>query len=265
MIQDFNSKFDNSYKPYRPLDNDSVICFKDKDILIKNENGIISFPCVKEIKGEFIYLFKVGSKKYFLSSSEPFGDYEYYDYKILRGAMPKDKAFAGITAFHLYNWYSDNIYCGRCSQPLHHSDTQRALVCDSCANIVYPKICPAVIVAITDGNRLCMTKYNRPNAHWALVAGFNEIGETIEETVHREVMEETGLKVKDLKYYKSQPWGFTSTMLYGFFCTVDGDNIITLDNNELQAGKWFTADEIDFDDDGLSLTREMINYFKTHN
>ena len=85
-------------------------------------------------------------------------------------------------------------------------------------NTVYPKICPAVIVAIHDGDRLVLTRYkDRPFKHYALVAGFNEIGESIEETVHREVFEETGLRVKNLRFYKSQPWTFTDTLLFGFF------------------------------------------------
>ena len=87
---------------------------------------------------------------------------------------------------------------------------EKFILCPVCGNTVYPKICPAVIVAIHDGDRLVLTKYkDRPVKHYALVAGFNEIGESIEETVHREVLEETGLRVRNLRFYKSQPWVFT--------------------------------------------------------
>lgn len=65
-----------------------------------------------------------------------------------------------------------------------------------------------------------------------------------------------------MRYYKSQPWGFTSTLLYGFYCEVDGDDTVNVDNFELKEGKWFLPDEITFDDDDLSLTREMIDSFK---
>ena len=101
------------------------------------------------------------------------------------------------------------------------------------------------------------------NANYALVAGFTEIGETLEETVQREVMEEVGLKVKNIRYYKSQPWSFSSTLLCGFFCEVDGDTDITLDTEELAVGEWFDRDNIPVEDDGVSLTREMIGVFKT--
>lgn len=81
--------------------------------------------------------------------------------------------------------------------------------CEYCGQMEFPKICPAVIIGVTDGNRLLMSKYaGRDYKKYALIAGFAEIGETIEETVQREVMEEVGLKVKNLRYYKSQPWSF---------------------------------------------------------
>lgn len=95
--------------------------------------------------------------------------------------------------------------------------------------MVFPKISPAVIVAVTDNDRVLLTKYaGRTYKNYALVAGFNEAGETIEQTVRREVMEEVGLKVKNLKYYKSQPWGLSGSLLSGFFCELDGDDKITL-------------------------------------
>ena len=113
-------------------------------------------------------------------------------------------------------------------------EKQRMLYCENCHAMEFPKICPAVIVGVTDGNRLLLTKYaGRQFKKYALVAGFAEIGETIEETVRREVMEEVGLKVKNITYYKSQPWSFTDTLLFGFYCEVDGSAEITLDEEEL--------------------------------
>ena len=125
-------------------------------------------------------------------------------------------------------------------------------------------LCIRKSVRALDGDRLLLTKYaNRPGSvNYALVAGFTEIGETLEETVQREVMEEVGLKVKNIRYYKSQPWSFSSTLLCGFFCDVDGDTSITLDTNELALAEWFARENIPVEDDGISLTREMIRVFK---
>ena len=127
----------------------------------------------------------------------------------------------------------------------------------------FPKICPAVIIGVTDGNRILMSKYaGRSYKKYALLAGFTEIGETVEETVAREVMEEVGLKVKNIRYYKSQPWAFSDTLLMGFYCDLDGDVEVTLDEEELALAEWFERDEIPVEPSRDSLTNEMIIKFK---
>ena len=127
----------------------------------------------------------------------------------------------------------------------------------------FPKICPAVIIGVTDGNRILMSKYaGRSYKKYALLAGFTEIGETVEETVAREVMEEVGLKVKNIRYYKSQPWAFSDTLLMGFYCDLDGDAEVTLDEEELALAEWFERDEIPVEPSRDSLTNEMIIKFK---
>jgi len=94
------------------------------------------------------------------------------------------------------------------------------------------------------------------------VAGFTEIGETLEETVAREVMEETGLKVTNIRYYKSQPWGIVDDLLAGFFCDVSGDDTITMDEGELKVAEWRSRDDIELQPDQYSLTGEMMTMFK---
>ena len=121
----------------------------------------------------------------------------------------------------------------------------------------------AVIIGVTDGNRILMSKYaGRSYKKYALLAGFTEIGETVEETVAREVMEEVGLKVKNIRYYKSQPWAFSDTLLIGFYCDLDGDAEVTLDEEELALAEWFERDEIPVEPSRDSLTNEMIIKFK---
>ena len=140
---------------------------------------------------------------------------------------------------------------------------ERMLRCDSCGNMEFPKICPAVIIGVTDGNRILMSKYaGRAYKKYALLAGFTEIGETVEETVAREVMEEVGLKVRNIRYYKSQPWAFSDTLLMGFYCDLDGSDKITLDRDELSLAEWFEREEIPVEPSRDSLTNEMILKFK---
>lgn len=144
-----------------------------------------------------------------------------------------------------------------------HDEKERMMRCPSCGLMEFPKICPAVIIGVTHGNKILMSKYaGREFKKYALLAGFNEVGETIEETVHREVMEEVGLKVKNIRYYKSQPWSMSDTLLMGFFCELDGEAEITLDQEELALAEWFERDEMPVKEEDCSLTNEMMMVFK---
>ena len=113
-----------------------------------------------------------------------------------------------------------------------------------------------------NGDKLLVTKYRTGFAHFALVAGFTEIGETLEETVAREVMEEAGIRVKNIRYYKSQPWGIVDDILMGFFCEVDGNPEITMDAEELKIAEWRSREEIELQPSDYSLTNEMMKLFK---
>ena len=261
MIQEIDQLFDNRFQAVFPRETDRVICFREGAVLAAQSGAELRFPTVGETGGAGAYLFAVGDRRYFLGEAEPFTGYAYLDVSLLRNAVPREAAFAGVTALHLYRWYRDHRFCGRCGAEMRHSETERAMVC-GCGNVVYPAIAPAVIVGVVSGDRICLTKYNRGYANWALVAGYTEIGETPEQTVAREVMEETGLRVKNIVYYKSQPWGLSGSLLLGYFCEADGGDEITVDHSELKEARWFTAEEIDFPDDGVSLTREMIGVFR---
>ncbi len=215
----------------------------------------------------FRYGFSISGRRYYLARTER-EDPEagvFLSSRDYRGMEPRDAAFACCVGESLDRWYFANRYCGRCGRPMEDSKTERALVCPACSQTVYPKICPAVIVAVCDGDRLLLTKYRgRSFKRYALVAGFNEIGESIEDTVRREVMEETGLRVKDLRFYKSQPWVLTDSLLMGFFCRLEGSDRIRLETDELSEGSWFSRDELPDDHSGISLTGEMIEYFRDH-
>jgi NAD+ diphosphatase len=190
-------------------------------------------------------------------------DFAYEPVRQLRQLKSKDVCFGVMTAWHLHNWYRGNRICGRCGTPTEHDSKERMLRCPNCGNMIFPRISPAVIVAVTDGDRLLLSKYaGRAYTRYALLAGYTEIGETVEQTVHREVMEEVGLRVKNLRYYKSQPWGVDGNILMGFFCDVDGSDEIHIDENELSMADWYHRDALPAHDDGISLTREMVRVFE---
>ncbi len=268
MIHDIQPRrFDNAYRQEKP-DADSLILFiQDGKVLVKETEEGISFPRCGELQpltASYIYLFAIDNTKFFLAGAiEPKGDYDYHALMEFRNKQPRHLAFAAATACHLYNWYSKNRYCGRCGSDMVHDAKERMMRCDNCGNMVYPRISPAVIVGITDGDRLLMTKYSgRLYKRYALVAGFAEIGEPIEDTVRREVLEEVGVRVKNIRYYKSQPWPFSDSLLMGFYCDLDGSDTITLDESELECAEWIHRKDIDVEADGISLTNEMIVHFK---
>ena len=119
-----------------------------------------------------------------------------------------------------------------------------------------------MIVGVTKCDCILLTKYRRGFAHNALVAGFCEIGETAEETVMREVMEEVGLRVKNIRYFASQPWGIASDLLMGFYCDVDGSDAIHRDDGELGYAEWVPRKEIILQPSDYSLTNEMMKRFR---
>lgn len=260
--------FDNAYRQLTPDAQSRIIYVRDDAVMVSDKEDEISFPLFGELEPadtETIYLFSVGGEKYFLgkAAAEPGADYDYTSLMEFRYKKPKARAYAAAVAYQLHSWYAKNRFCGRCGARMTHDAKERMMRCDSCGNLVYPKISPAVIVGITDGDRLLMTRYSgRIYRRYALVAGFAEIGEPIEDTVHREVLEEVGVRVKNLRYYKSQPWPFSDSLLMGFFCELDGPDTITLDENELESAEWIRREDIEVEADGISLTNEMIVAFK---
>lgn len=274
MIQDiFPKHLECGYNDYEESDNDIVIAIYNGRILVKesknNETEFITAGEIKTVKPELKfpkrYLFSLDKEHFFLYaliSETVFPGYVYKSLKEIRTTMPRYAVLVASTAWHLYNWYADNIVCGRCGQMLLHDNTLRMLKC-SCGNQIFPRISPAVIVGVIKGGSILITKYaGRDYVKNALVAGFTEIGETAEETVAREVMEEVGLRVKNITYYKSQPWGFTGTLLLGYFCEVSDDSPIVMDEKELSMAAWIKREDLEEYTEGLSLTGEMMNVFK---
>ena len=279
MIQDLgDKKLNNAYETRMPAPGDRFFRFDRDKILVKVlPDGRLLLPTAEDLgcpQGQ--YLYAIGDDRFFLEMpqdasskgvrQEAFDVPEGFSFESVRNFRRlevKELAFAAATAYHLYQWYRDNRFCGRCGHPAVHSEKERALCCPDCGNVIYPKIAPAVIVALTDGDRILLTRYNgRAYKRYALIAGFTEIGETAEETVRREVMEEVGLRVKNITYYKSQPWGTDSNLLLGFFCELDGSDRITMDAEELSTAAWFHRGEMPEQDDGFSLTREMMAVFE---
>ena len=216
------------------------------------------------------YLFSIDDRAFYRKTAEDAGalmipDDHLYPSGVFRNFEPEYLAFAGITATQINRFRLDRRYCGRCGHPTVPSTTERACICPECGQIEYPKISPAVIIAIVDTGRdkILLTRYAGGSyRHWALVAGFVEVGETFKGAARREIMEEVGLKVSDLVYYKSQPWSFSDSAMIGFFAKLEGDPSITLQESELGEAAWFSREDVPDLPSTISVGQEMITLFK---
>lgn len=290
MFQDIAPhSFHNEFQTADPEEDDYLIILEGRNILLKElpseadggENGY-ALPTVMDIAGAFpgteadaFYLFSIDDRKFFLTLSVPDaagnGRFAYVNQMVLREMEEDYLAFGASVACQLGSWYTLHQYCGKCGVKTVHSRVERAIICPECGHIYYPRISPVVIIAIVDpeSDSILLTMYNKrkkPRRH-SLVAGFVEIGETLEDAVRREIMEEVGLKVKNIRYCESQPWPFSSSLIAGFFADVEGDPAVRLNTDgkdELADAVWVPRDEIEVEDHAVSLTWDMIRKFAHH-
>ena len=147
-------------------------------------------------------------------------------------------------AQQVLEWDSTHQFCGRCGARMddHHAD--RAKVCPSCGLINYPRLSPRIIVLVTRGDEMLLARNAAwPTGMYSTLAGFVEPGESIEQTLHREVMEEVGVKVQNLQYFGSQSWPFPNSLMLGFHAEYAGGEIVCQDD-EIADARWFTADAL---------------------
>ena len=275
MIQDIEPKiFDNNFKSREPESHDLFLAYQGDEVLVREDQEKLWYPSFADFEADYPqlrqqtrFLFSIDDLNYFLVDSKDIeaGDgWHYVSTNRFRTEAKYWRSFAGAVGWQLNRWYENHAFCSKCGKTMRHSEKERMLYCEVCGFQAYPTISPCVIVAVYNGNKLLLTKYaGRAYTRYALVAGFAEIGESLEKTVHREVLEEVGVKVKNLKFYKSQPWPFSDTLLMGFFAELDGDDTITIEENELALGVWMDRENIPPEEGKISLTGEMMEAFRT--
>ncbi|KAB8308323.1 NAD(+) diphosphatase [Erwinia endophytica] len=144
----------------------------------------------------------------------------------------------------LAEFYRSHKWCGYCGHEMHHSKTEWACLCRHCRQRYYPQIAPCIIVAIRRGEEILLAQHTKHrNGVYTVLAGFVEVGETLEQTVAREVMEESGLKVKNLRYVSSQPWPFPQSLMMAFMADYDSGEV-TIDPKELLDAGWYRFDAL---------------------
>lgn len=175
-------------------------------------------------------------------------------------------SLAGTEAFliaarasQLLDWKKNHRYCGRCSTPTAMKPDEYVMACPSCGLLSYPRISPVVMVLIRRGDDFLLARspHFRPGVFSAL-AGFVEAGETLEQCAAREVREEVGVEITNLRYFKSQPWPFPDSLMIAFFADYAGGTI-TPDPSEIEEAGWFPRNALPLLPDPVSIARQLID------
>lgn len=158
-------------------------------------------------------------------------------------ARPETEAHLLHRAVSLNHFFTHHQFCGKCVSPTVHAENEIAMHCDHCGTRVYPTISPSIIVAVRRGKQILLANHLRHKGTiYTTLAGFVEAGEPIEHAVHREVFEETQLKIKNVRYFGSQPWAFPNSLMIGFLADYESGEI-GLQEEEIYDAKWFHCDE----------------------
>ncbi len=167
-------------------------------------------------------------------------------------------ALAGRAA-QLLDWQKHHRFCGQCGTPTAMQSGELAMLCPTCGLLVYPRLSPAVMVLVRDGDKLLLARSPRfkPGVYSAL-AGFVEPGESVEECARREVREEVGIEIANLRYFASQPWPFPNSLMLAFFADYAG-GAIRPDPDEIEAADWFTLDRLPTLPEPISISRRLID------
>jgi NAD+ diphosphatase len=265
-------QFNNQFIAKNKIENnDFVLYYGGNSMLLKFNGNEFEIPRKKDfhdISDTTIksFLFSVNDVPCFLiwDNLEINPDkFVYKEIKFFRTLQKKEIAWIGIVGFQLRNWYLENKFCGKCGSRTKEKPDERAIICPNCDTIVFPKISPAIIVAITCNDKILLAHNSNFSGNWySLVAGYADIGESLEDAVIREVREEVSLDIRNIRYYKSQPWPFSGSMMIGFFAEADSNQHIVVDNKEITSAAWFTRGSLPNYPPNISIAGEMIERFE---
>jgi NAD+ diphosphatase len=162
-------------------------------------------------------------------------------------------------AKQIVDWHQHHQYCGQCGEPTSSSEMDRSRKCESCKQLYYPRLSPSIIVLVTRGEELLLARNARArNNFYSTLAGFVEPGESIEEAVHREVMEEVGIKIRNLEYFGSQSWPFPNSLMLGFHAEYDSGEFVFQDE-EIDDANWFHYRDLPSRPSPVSISGWLIN------
>lgn len=238
-----------------------IFAFRGRDILMKDGNlpRLADFPNRETLTG-----LHIGELDGIPCLGIPFPEAFLWEVQPLRAVihtLDDAAVFAICRAKEMMFWRNRRKFCGACGTALKDSETDMARICPECGERFYPQIAPAVITAVLKDDKILLAhNRNFTSGVFSLIAGFVESGESLEQAVAREIMEETSIKVKNIRYYSSQPWPFPNSLMLGFVAEYDSGDVKP-DGVELETAGWYSADELPQLPDHGSIARKIIDDF----
>jgi NAD+ diphosphatase len=269
----------NEYIKFVPLISEEVeerednlyFVFWESKLLVKVKNDEIVIPCLKDIKDLQMDLKNPlnigtynGQNCIAVQISEDIDLREDLSFREFRSLIPylqEDMFFISSRGLQILTWNRSNKFCGRCGALLQLESNDKSKTCRECGLTVYPRISPAIIVAVVKDDEILLANNKRfIQKMYSVIAGFVEPGETLEQCVMREVYEETGIMIKNIKYFGSQPWPFPDSLMVGFTAEYAGGDI-KIDKEELTHAAWFKSNELPNIPSGGSIASRLIKWF----
>ena len=246
--------------------------FSDRKLLLKSDGVSFSIPLLEHGPGELgieplrtQYLGRLGEHGCYSAELPEEIDHQdgmvFKGLRALFGTLGEPWYRVAFLGMHLVEWDRTTIFCGQCGAENLYKEDARAKECPKCGLLTFPRISPAVIVAVERDNKLLLARSNRfVTGFYSVLAGFVEPGETIEETVKREIKEEVGIDVRNIRYFGSQPWPFPDSLMIGFTAEYEKGEI-QIDDEEIVDAGWYGANELPQIPDKLSIARRLIDWF----
>lgn len=186
---------------------------------------------------------------------------DWYHLRSLYQKMDEIEFAIAALAVQIIDWDRTHQYCGHCATRMTQLPTERAKRCPNCGLRQYPRLSPAVIMLVYKGEELLLARAPRFRAGmYSVLAGFVEPGESLEETVVREVREEVGIEIKNIRYFGSQPWPFPNSLMIGFVAEYASGKLI-LEPTEIESAAWFSKENLPPVPGKLSIARKLIDWF----
>jgi NAD+ diphosphatase len=245
--------------------------FRGDTLLVRDKAGSTVIPCYEDladINQSFLrthYLGEFNCIPCYAGEVDEHiqvdGTMSFVGLRPLLGILSEDIFSIAGRAFQVIHWDRTHQFCGRCGSHTEPKADERAKICTRCGLINYPRVSPAIIVAVIKDSEILLARSPRYQySFYSVLAGFVEPGETFEECVRREVREEVGIELENIRYLTSQPWPFPHTLMVGFTADYAGGEI-TVDKDEITEAAWFSAENLPVIPRPGSISHQLIEWF----